>query len=396
MHRNPAYILFSDPQALNKWGFLYVQFRASAYYFVVPLLGYVLIKGMFVAFAQSSPTIQAVAFIIIEAAALIAASVLRPWMDKSTNTFNIAICVINFLNAIFLLIFTDVFNQPALVTGVVGVVLWIANAAFSLVLLLTLIVTTIFVFTRENPDARYQFMADDRASFMKSQSHLTNTTELDALAATARGDKAGYKHHLDLDDDNESISSDSVRRRADPASVPLSSAANTVPQGPYGEKSPRSPVDPSVPLFPADGGHHGPHGQYLRQQPSGGMPRPSSPFNNSASNLSANGYRPQQNASPGPYRNQNNASPGQYRNQNNASPGQYRNQNNASPAPYRSQNNANPGPYMSQTNANPGPYMSQNNANPGPYRGQNNANPGPYRGQNNANPGPYRAQANTR
>src|SRR5687768_12835053 len=41
MHRNPAYILFSDPHALNKWGFLYVQFRASAYYFIVPMLVYI-------------------------------------------------------------------------------------------------------------------------------------------------------------------------------------------------------------------------------------------------------------------------------------------------------------------------------------------------------------------
>ncbi len=29
MHRNPAYILFSDPRILNKWGFLYIPYRAS-------------------------------------------------------------------------------------------------------------------------------------------------------------------------------------------------------------------------------------------------------------------------------------------------------------------------------------------------------------------------------
>ncbi|KAL1835734.1 hypothetical protein VTJ49DRAFT_6154 [Mycothermus thermophilus] len=149
MHHNPAYILFSDPQALNKWGFLYVQFRATAYYFILPTLGYIL----------------------------------------KTNSFNIAICAMNFVNSIFLMIFTEVFNQPPLVTGVVGLALWITNAVFALILLLMLIVSTIFVFFRENPDGRYQIMADDRTSFMKSQTHLTTTTELDALAATARGDK---------------------------------------------------------------------------------------------------------------------------------------------------------------------------------------------------------------
>jgi hypothetical protein len=254
MHHNPAYILFSDPQALNKWGFLYVQFRASAYYYIVPVLGYTIVKAMFVSFAQDKGTVQAVAFIILEAAMLISASVLRPWMDKKTNSFNIAICAMNFVNSLFLMIFTESFNQPPLVTGVVGVVLWITNAAFSLILLLMLIVGTVFVFLRDNPDGRYQFMADDRTSFMKSQTHLTTTTELDALAATARGDKSGFKGGLDLDDDAESITSDSLRRQTERLGVP--SGSNTYSGG-YGSR-PRSPADPAMPLFPADGPHSPP------------------------------------------------------------------------------------------------------------------------------------------
>lgn len=285
MHHNPAYILFSDPQALNKWGFLYVQFRASAYYFILPVLGYTLLKAMFIAFAQNSGTVQAVAFLILEAGALIGASVLRPWMDKKTNAFNIAICAINFVNSIFVMIFTEVFNQPPLVTGVVGVILWIVNAIFSLILLLMLIGSTVFVFFRENPDGRYQFMADDRTSFMKSQTHLTTTTELDALAATARGDKSGFKGGLDLDDDAESITSDSVRRQADRLHVP--SGAPSV-AGSYSR--PRTPASPSMPLFPADG---------PRSPPRFNDGRPASPFGGS--------FRSQNNSSPAGFRAQNNA-----------------------------------------------------------------------------------------
>lgn len=313
MHRNPAYILFSDPTALNKWGFLYVQFRASAYYFIVPMLGYTLLKGIFIACAQSHGTVEAVAFIIIEAGALIAASVLRPWMDKKTNSFNIAIFAVNFLNAVFLLIFTDVFNQPAIVTGVVGVVLWIANAIFALVLLIMLIVTTLLVFFRENPDARYQYMADDRASFMKSQTQLTTTTELDALAATARGDKGGYKGGLDLDDDAESLSSDSLYRRSNPVSVSgFPSHQNSMSNMSYNnyDSRPRSPVDPSVPLFPASA-QRGPPPGYMRNQGSGNLGRSSpSPYNNSSASLSAGGYQQaRQTPSPAPSANrqQNNS-----------------------------------------------------------------------------------------
>ena len=286
MHRNPAYILFSDPHALNKWGFLYVQFRASAYYFVIPVLGYTFVKSLFIAFAQNSGRAQAIGFLLIEAGALIGASVLRPWMDKSTNSFNISICAVNFINAIFLLIFSDVFEQPALVNGVIGLILFFLNAIFATVLLIMLIVSTGMVFYRKNPDARYQFMADDRTSFMKSQSQLTGTTELEALGATARGDKAGgyYKPGLDLDDDAESISSESMRRRADSRlSIPAGHAA--APQN-HQPSRPRSPVDPSVPLFPANGS----------------SARSASPYG-----PSAGAFRAQNNSTPTSFRAQNNA-----------------------------------------------------------------------------------------
>lgn len=112
MHKNPAYILYSDPVSLNKWGFLYVQFKATAYFFVVPVLIYILIKGMIIAFGQPSGVAQAIGLLIVEAVWLITISIMTPYMDKKTNAFNISICVINFISAIFLLIFSNVFGQP--------------------------------------------------------------------------------------------------------------------------------------------------------------------------------------------------------------------------------------------------------------------------------------------
>jgi hypothetical protein len=304
MHKNPAYILYSDPASLNKWGFLYVQFRATAYYFILPVLVYILIKGMFIAFGQNAGTVQAIALLLIEAIALIGASVIRPWMDKSTNTFNIAICAVNFLNTIFLLVFTKIFNQPGIVTGVMGVIFFIVNAAFSLVLLILVLIATIYAFVRKNPDTRYQPMSDDRASFIKSQTALN--TELDALGATARGDtKGGYKHNLDLDDDNDSWSSDSLRH---PANQPL--PPSTANSGAHYREPPHSPIDPSVPLFPA--GSRGAPPNYQQDRSANVSPAPG-PYrdNNSSTNLSQN-YRAQNNASPASnFRGQTNASPWQ-------------------------------------------------------------------------------------
>ncbi|KAH0531706.1 hypothetical protein TsFJ059_000502 [Trichoderma semiorbis] len=289
MHGNPAYILFSDPQALNKWGFLYVQFRASAYYFIGPILVYTLIKAMFVAFAQKTNVAQAIGFIILEVGMLITTSVLRPWMDKKTNSFNIAIYVINFLNSIFLLIFTNVFGAPLLAIGVVGVILFVLNAIFSLVLLLMVIASTVYSIIRKNPDARYQFMADDRASFMKSQTQLNSgaATELDALAVTARGDKAGYK----LDDEEASITSNEVRHPTDTTAMTYAPQSMTS-QPFYQPARSVSPVNPSVPLFPAnDQLSHSSLGHKQSPSPIGRTP-------SYGSNTSPGGYRSQNNASP--------------------------------------------------------------------------------------------------
>nr|POE56394.1 flavin carrier protein 2 [Quercus suber] len=250
MHKNPAYILYSDPAALNKWGFLYVQFKATAYFFVLPVLAYILVKGMFIAFAQDNGNLQAIALVIIDAIFLIVVCVMRPYMDKKTNAFNISICVINFLNAVFLLIFTGIFNQPGIVTGVMGVIFFVYNAVFSLVLIIIVIIASVIAVVAKNPETRYQPMRDDRGSFIKSQSQLT--TELDALGATARGEpkydwanKPGARIEEDEREDSWSGSSDNN--------------VYTQQQTAYGGRGisnepPRSPISNSVPGFPSETG----------------------------------------------------------------------------------------------------------------------------------------------
>lgn len=88
-----------------------------------------------------------------------------------------------------------------------GVIFFIYNAAFSLVLLLMLLVSSGFALFTKNPDTRYQPMRDDRGSFIKSQTQLT--TELDALGATARGEGKGVhpssRSRIDDDDDISSV-----------------------------------------------------------------------------------------------------------------------------------------------------------------------------------------------
>ncbi|KAL8697277.1 MAG: hypothetical protein Q9201_007207 [Fulgogasparrea decipioides] len=309
MHKNPAYILYSDPTALNKWGFLYVQFRATAYYFILPTLVHIFLRGLFVAFGQGSGITQAVGLVIIEAVFLIGVSILRPWMDKKTNAFNISIAAINFVNVIFLLIFTKVFNQPDIVTGVMGVIFFGVNALFAVILIVMVLFSTAWAIFSKNPDTRYQPMRDDRGSFIKSQSQLN--TELDALGATARGDmtQTDYKRR-NLDDDEDSYSSGSGGHRGrthDAAGVPLPpSTANSHRSPSRHREPPRSPIDPNMPLFPSDGtprhgtptgysdGSRGMYAHYNESRYQNNQ----SPYGLPGSTQSNLGYRQQNNGSP--------------------------------------------------------------------------------------------------
>lgn len=71
-----------------------------------------------------------------------------------------------------------------------GVLFFVVNAVFALVILLMVLWASGWALMSKNPDMRYQPMRDDRGSFIKSNTNL-QTTELDALASTARGDKRG-------------------------------------------------------------------------------------------------------------------------------------------------------------------------------------------------------------
>ncbi|EWC46583.1 hypothetical protein DRE_04070 [Drechslerella stenobrocha 248] len=218
MHKSPVVILYSDPASLNRWGFLYVQFKGSCYYWVIPMLAYILIKGIFIAFAQSKGTVQSIALVLIEGVYLVAVSYMRPWMDRKVNVFNISICVINFVNAIFLMVFSGVFKEPGLARGVMGVVFFVMNAIFALVLLILVLVATIYALISKNPDTRYQQVTDDRNSFMPPNADAAGSTELDALGATARGEHKGSIRDLDEDDSSARVSNRSPEYAA---GVPL-------------------------------------------------------------------------------------------------------------------------------------------------------------------------------
>ncbi|KGO71869.1 TRP-like family [Penicillium italicum] len=232
-YNTPAYTLYSDPATLNQWGFLYIYYRAPVYYFLMPTLLYTIVKGMVIAFAQPSPVAQSIILLILELSMMLATAIIKPFMSKGANVAAITMAVINSLNTIFLLVFTDIFDQPELMTGILGVVFFILNAIFTLVLLIYLLVGMVFAIFFKKPDTKYKPLGDDRDFFRWS--HTGTTTELSSLEKIARGeeDAEGHAHP-------ERVVT------APPSDEDVSMAAKR----PYNDA-----VDPSLPLFPTSYEH---------------------------------------------------------------------------------------------------------------------------------------------
>jgi uncharacterized membrane protein len=107
-------------------------------------------------------------------------------MNKQTNGFAISIASINVFNMLLMIFFSNVFGLPSLANGILGVVWFIVNAVFALILLILVIVSCAYAFFSKDPETRYQPMRDDRSSFIRHAKE--SSTELDALAANVRGD----------------------------------------------------------------------------------------------------------------------------------------------------------------------------------------------------------------
>lgn len=166
LYKNPAYLLYSDSHFLNRYGFLYVQFRADAFWWLVPMLSYAFLRSLFVAVLQNQGKAQAMVIFVIELIYFVVLCWIRPYLDKRTNIFNIAIHLVNLINSIFFLFFSNLFKQPAIVSSVMAVILFVLNAVFALFLLCFTIVTCALALIHRNPDIRYQPMKDDRVSFI--------------------------------------------------------------------------------------------------------------------------------------------------------------------------------------------------------------------------------------
>ncbi|KAB8264259.1 hypothetical protein BDV32DRAFT_160545 [Aspergillus pseudonomiae] len=154
--------LHFDSPCLAKWGHLYAHYRAHAFYFIIPLLLYTVLKGMTIEVAQQNPIAQVIVLLILEAGLLIGTATVRPYMGKKANVFATTAAAINLVNVIFCVVFTNIFDQPDLMTGIVALFSFL-NAVFTLVLVIFLLTGIVYTcWVSQSQPMKYQLGVWDR------------------------------------------------------------------------------------------------------------------------------------------------------------------------------------------------------------------------------------------
>lgn len=200
-HNNPAAILYGDQRVLHKYGFFYTMFSADYYYWSCVIMGYNFIRGLFIAFAQGSGKTQALAIFIFDLAYFIALIKYKPYLDRATNIMNILISTVTLINSFLFLFFSGLFNQPYPVGSIMAWVFFILNAAFSLILLMMILVYVGFVLFSKNPDVRFKPANDDRTSFQRQTATVgaldkSVAEELMALGTVAKDHDGDWQELL--------------------------------------------------------------------------------------------------------------------------------------------------------------------------------------------------------
>lgn len=195
-----AYLLYSEPAIRHRVGFMYFPYHAGYYWFLMVYFGSTIIKCIMIGFVQSSGKASSFVIWIVELVTLGLICWKRPYLDKATNVINVAMQVIITLNALFYVFFSNLFTQPLAVNAVMGVIYFVMNAAFSLILLLYTLIYGILCVVRRNPDAHLAPTKDDRMSFIDEKAPTPDAAgELTALGAAAQadhdGDVAQESHH---------------------------------------------------------------------------------------------------------------------------------------------------------------------------------------------------------
>lgn len=205
-YSNPAAMLYGDAKTLQKFGFCYTMFTADKYWFGMVAISYSFVKAIFIGLCQKSPKTSTIVLFVLDFVFMVYLFIQKPFLNKPTNIVSYCMAVVTTINSFLFVFFSDVFGQPAQVGSIMGWIFFILNAAFSLILLISIIVLIVLAVLSKNPDARFEPARDDRTSFQrqssikrKDGSGVNGTdaqNELSALGAAAQAHQADWEGEI--------------------------------------------------------------------------------------------------------------------------------------------------------------------------------------------------------
>ncbi|KAH7031351.1 uncharacterized protein B0I36DRAFT_243557 [Microdochium trichocladiopsis] len=175
--------LYEDKDTWVKYSLFYEAYKKSYWWVFVPVILYMLSKGLVMAALDGSGMSQTIGLLIVEALMLGVLLWNRPFERKSSNIINIAIQVVRVLSVVCILVFVDQFGISQSTQTVVGVVLIVMQSTLAGVLAILLVWNAIIICCKENPHRKRRKQMEKE----RLEREAENLTPLDANNALLMG-----------------------------------------------------------------------------------------------------------------------------------------------------------------------------------------------------------------
>ncbi|ORY87113.1 hypothetical protein BCR37DRAFT_340310, partial [Protomyces lactucae-debilis] len=141
--------LYEDKPSLQKYGFLYDQFRKEFWWFFVPCILYSVAKAMFIALGDGHGLVQVIGQLACEVLMIVFLFATRAYDGKKANVVNVSISVVRILTLVGTLIFVDVLGIADTTKSVASVVMIALQSILTAVLAVLLIYNAILPWIKQ-------------------------------------------------------------------------------------------------------------------------------------------------------------------------------------------------------------------------------------------------------
>ncbi|GAO18101.1 uncharacterized protein UV8b_02941 [Ustilaginoidea virens] len=169
-----ASAMFEDKSIWVKYSLFYESYKKQYWWLFIPVILYMLAKGVAIAAGDGHGMAQTIAQMVIEGLMLCLLLWSRPFERRSSNIMNIVIQVVRFLSIGLILVFVEEFGIKQTTQTVAGVVLIAVQGALTAVLAILIAWNAINVCCKMNPHRKRRKEAE------KLKREMDNLTPLDA------------------------------------------------------------------------------------------------------------------------------------------------------------------------------------------------------------------------